>query len=287
MRPHLQSRARRQDIHQASGVAHDHRNHHHRAAPLPRSHPASPTRTAWTTPCSRTSGYAADVAISGATSSTYVLVSADEDNTIKVRVSFTDDEGNAETLTSAGTTATATAPTNTRGNRPADHHRNHHGRQRPDRQATSGISDANGLDNATFSYQWLRDDANISNATSSTYTVAGEDEAHTVKVQVSFTDDDGFSESVTSAGTAIPLVPLTGHFDANVPASHGGLNTTFTFQLYFSVNPSLGFTNVRDNVLDVTNGTVTYVRRTDPQGSARNSRWEITVQPSGDRAPSR
>ena len=53
-----------------------------------------------------------NVAISGATSSTYVLVSADEDNTIKVRVSFTDDEGNAETLTSAGTTATATAPTN-------------------------------------------------------------------------------------------------------------------------------------------------------------------------------
>ena len=225
-----------------------------------------------------------NVAISGATSSTYVLVSADEDNTIKVRVSFTDDEGNAETLTSAGTTATATAPTNSAAT------------GQPTltgttmvssvlTAATSGISDANGLDSASFSYQWLRDDANISDATSSTYTVAGEDEDHTIKVQVSFTDDDDFTESVTSAGTAIPLVPLTGHL-ANVPASHGGLNTTITFQLYFSVNPSLGFTNVRDNVLDVTNGTVTYVRRTDPQGSARNSRWEITVQPTGTSAVS-
>ena len=42
--------------------------------------------------------------------------------------------------------------------------------------------------------------------------------------------------------------------------------------------------NVRDNVLDVTNGTVAAVRRTDPQGSAPNSRWEITVAPTGDAA---
>ena len=226
----------------------------------------------------------ADAAISTATASTYTLVADDAGNAIKVRVSFTDDAGNSETLTSAGSASITSTPTNTAATgQPAISGSTTVGSVLT--ASTSGISDANGLNNATFAYQWLRDDANISNATSSTYTVAGEDEAHTVKVQVSFTDDDGFSESVTSAGTAIPLVPLTGHL-ANVPASHGGLNTTITFQLYFSVNPSLGFTNVRDNVLDVTNGTVTYVRRTDPQGSARNSRWEITVQPTGTSAVS-
>ena len=43
--------------------------------------------------------------ISGATASTYTLVAADQGTTIKVRVSFTDDASNAETLTSAATAA--------------------------------------------------------------------------------------------------------------------------------------------------------------------------------------
>ncbi len=47
--------------------------------------------------------------ISGATASTYTLVTADQGTTIKVRVSFTDDAGNPETLTSAATTAVAAA----------------------------------------------------------------------------------------------------------------------------------------------------------------------------------
>ena len=43
--------------------------------------------------------------ISGATASTYTLVTADLGTTIKVKVSFTDDASNAETLTSAATAA--------------------------------------------------------------------------------------------------------------------------------------------------------------------------------------
>ena len=56
---------------------------------------------------------------------------------------------------------------------------------------TSGISDADGLANATFSYQWLADDASISGATGNTYTLASSDEGKAVKVRVSFTDDAG------------------------------------------------------------------------------------------------
>ena len=51
--------------------------------------------------------------ISGATSSTYTLVVADQGKTIKVKVSFTDDASNAETLTSAATTAVTAAAANT------------------------------------------------------------------------------------------------------------------------------------------------------------------------------
>ena len=50
-----------------------------------------------------------DTEIQGATSATYTLVAADEGKTIKVRVTFTDDANNEETLTSAATGAVAAA----------------------------------------------------------------------------------------------------------------------------------------------------------------------------------
>ena len=48
--------------------------------------------------------------ISGATASTYTPVAADQGKTIKVKVSFTDDASNPETLTSAATAAVSAAP---------------------------------------------------------------------------------------------------------------------------------------------------------------------------------
>ncbi|MCY4449129.1 MAG: hypothetical protein OXE02_09850 [Chloroflexi bacterium] len=68
--------------------------------------------------------------------------------------------------------------------------------------STSGISDADGLDSAAFSYQWLADDADISGATGNSYTLAVADEGKAVKVRVSFTDDAGHAETLTSAATA-------------------------------------------------------------------------------------
>ena len=67
---------------------------------------------------------------------------------------------------------------------------------------TSGISDIDGLDNATYSYQWLTSrDAEISGATNDSYTLVSADEDKTIKVRVSFTDDAGYEESLTSAVT--------------------------------------------------------------------------------------
>ena len=66
---------------------------------------------------------------------------------------------------------------------------------------TSGISDGDGLTNATFSYQWLGEEAEISGATSSAYTLVDADSGKTITVQVSFADDAGNDESLTSTAT--------------------------------------------------------------------------------------
>ena len=251
-----------------------------------------------------------DADISGATGSTYTLAPADEGKTIKVRVSFTDDGGNDETLTSAATAAVEAAPDN--HDRPhglqatagadaitltwqdPDTHRSYGYyqilRHRPElgeadplvyvdyiststrtfvdsgvapgvlyvyavkavkdpfgylgpastpvevrlppaaspnspatgaptitgtvqvgeilTADTSGIVDADGLTDTTFSYQWLADDTDISGATGSTYTLVDADEGKAIKVRVSFTDDGGNDESLTSEATATVSVPV-------------------------------------------------------------------------------
>ena len=71
---------------------------------------------------------------------------------------------------------------------------------------TSGITDEDGLDNAAFSYQWMLNlglaSADIPGATEAAYTPVTSDEGITIKVRVSFTDDAGNEETVTSAATS-------------------------------------------------------------------------------------
>ena len=117
------------------------------------------------------------------------LAEDDENKTIKVKVSFTDDAGNEETLTSDATEAVAAKP-----NAPAEGQPTISGTPQVGETLTAetgAIEDDDGLDNATYSYQWLADDANIPDATGSTYTLADAEEGKTIKVQVSFTDDAG------------------------------------------------------------------------------------------------
>ena len=74
---------------------------------------------------------------------------------------------------------------------------------------TSDISDADGLSNVSYSYQWLSSrDTDIQGATNSTYTLVADDVGKAVKVRVSFTDDAGNEESLTSASTtAVAAAP--------------------------------------------------------------------------------
>ena len=75
---------------------------------------------------------------------------------------------------------------------------------------TSDITDADGLNNVSYRYQWIRVDgsneADIAGAAAATYTPVVADLGKTLKVRVSFTDDNGNSEELTSAATT-PVAP--------------------------------------------------------------------------------
>ena len=165
-----------------------------------------------------------DTDIAGATGLTYILAPADEGKSISVRVSFTDDAGNEETLTSAATDVVLAAPASTS---PATGVPTISGTARVGETLTantSGIADADGLSNVQYEYQWLADDADIAGATNATYTLVDADEGKAISVSVSFTDDAGNDETLTSAATAA----VAGAQPTEPPDKPTGLEATAT-----------------------------------------------------------
>ena len=127
-------------------------------------------------------------------------------------------------------------------------------------------------------YQWIARGADTPGATGSSYTVVTEDVGKALKVRVTFDDDAGNSESLTSAATesvAARPSPLTASISA-APGSHDG---QFTFDLRFSEGFSISYKTLRDHVFTVTGGEVTKARRLNPPS---NVGWEIHVTPDGD-----
>ena len=177
---------------------------------------------------------------------------------------------------------------------------------------TDGIEDEDGLTGSVFSYQWVRSGADIEGAASSTYTVTGDDEGKPIQVRVTFTDDAGNAESLTSYAklSAPPLIipdeetppkstatreareaqgaqesaetPLTAAIH-DAPESHDG-EKRFTFELRFSEDPKEDFSykTLRDHAFTVTRGTVAGARRLDGDSDTRNIRWEISVSPDSN-----
>ena len=235
-----------------------------------------------------------DADISGATGSSYTLVAADVGKAIKVTVSFTDDAGNEESVTSSATAAVALTAGSTNSLERSDQEvvqENSAATGAPTiggtahvgeilTASTTDIADANGLANASFTYQWLADDADIDGATTSSYTLADAEVGKAIKVTVSFTDDAGNEESVTSSATAAVTQPPMTATIHDEPLSHDGI-AAFTFELRFSETPASGFSyaTVRDHAFTVTGGSVENVRRLEP---GKNVKWEITVTPDSD-----
>ena len=103
---------------------------------------------------------------------------------------------------------------------------------------TSGIADADGLNNVSYAYQWLRvasggAETNIRGAMSSTYTAQAGDVDSRLRVRVSFTDDKGNAEMLTSNATAAVVVAqVTVRFGGSVySATEGGAAARVTVVL--------------------------------------------------------
>ena len=217
-----------------------------------------------------------DAEIAGATDPTYTLVDDDAGLTIKVQVSFFDDKNNPETLTSAATAAVEPRP-----NTPASGLPTIDGTAQVGETLTvdtSGIDDADGIGNATFSYEWIAGTTDITGATDPTYTLVADDVGKAIRVRVSFDDDRNFLETLTSEATATVVTPLTAEFQ-DVPDKHDGTGF-FTFDIAFSEPISISYKTLRDDSLEVTNGSATKAKRVDGQSDL----WKITVEPDSNAA---
>ena len=160
--------------------------------------------------------------MTGATGSSYVLTADDRDSAISVSVSFTDDAGNDETLTSYW------VPVFSLPNTPAAGAPTIGGTAQVGETltaSTSGVADQDGLSSVAYQHQWLADGVDIAGATGSTYTLVDADEGAAIRVRVSFTDDAGHEESLTSAATdavveAEPTEPPAAPTGLTAAASH-------------------------------------------------------------------
>ena len=215
-----------------------------------------------------------DTDIAGETSSTYTLVGVDQGQTIRVKVTFTDDAGNDESLTSAATETVLARPNRAAAGLPTIS-----GTPQVEQTLTadtSGISDEDGLSNVSYTYQWIAGGADIDGATGASYTLTADEEGDTIQVRVTFTDDADNAETLTSVATvavAAAPVPLTAEFQ-DLPDSHDG-SATFIFQVLFSEDVGISYVNMRDDAFSVSDGDVTGARRVN----GRNDLWEITVEP--------
>ena len=87
------------------------------------------------------------------------------------------------------------------------------------RGSIMNIRDEDGMEDAVFSYQWVRNkgstDSDIQDATGTDYTLTDADQGKAIKVRVSFTDDKGNPEAVTSSTTAaVAAKPSTSNLGA-------------------------------------------------------------------------
>lgn len=124
---------------------------------------------------------------------------------LRVVVSFNDDMGNPESLVSA-----VTAPVLNVNDAPTGLPQLNNASPSVGQvliASTAMIADADGLVGVTFAYQWQvgsgNSFSNIAGATAQSFTLTAAQAGQQVRVQVSYTDNRGTFESLTSAATAV------------------------------------------------------------------------------------
>ena len=182
--------------------------------------------------------YANGTEISGATASTLTLTQAQVSKTITVSASYTDGQGELETVSSVATAAVANVndlptgvPTIT-------------GTAMQGQVLTAssiGIADLDGL--GTISYKWYANGTEIVGVTGSTLALTQAQVGNAITVKAGYTDGFGALESVTSVATAIVL-------DVNdAPSAPSATITVLEDGSKTFAAADFGFTDVDGNTL--------------------------------------
>ncbi len=201
-----------------------------------------------------------DTPIVGETSSFYLTTLDDIGERITVTISFTDNDGNAERVTSLPTQPVV------RGNSPPTGILTIDGDLIQGQTLTvntADLGDPNGLpDSSTFTYEWAAGDANtgtfpiISGANSATYTLTQAEVGKSIVAEVSYRDNDGNDEnrrtetrglvanindspsgSVTIGGTPVAGQPLSADTTALVDIDGLPDPSMFTYRWLAGSNP--------------------------------------------------
>ena len=134
-------------------------------------------------------------AIDGATSSTYTLTVNEANERVYVSVVYTDSRGFQESHTSDLTDVVEALPINFPGTLTIA------GAATVNETLEAVIVDDNGVMGAV-TYQWMADGVAIDGATSSSYALTNANLGQAISVSASYTDDEGFAESLVSDATA-------------------------------------------------------------------------------------
>jgi hypothetical protein len=184
-------------------------------------------------------------------------------------VTFTDDADYEQTLTSAATVAVAPPPNTEPTGLPAVTGTPQVGETLT--VDTSAINDADGMEESVFLYQWLAKNSIVTlelvGEHHPTYTPSPAEEGFAIMVRVTFNDDRGHSETLTSAATVAVARPPN-YEPTGLPAITGTPQVGETLTADTSaIDDADGLTNVayqyqwlgNQSVLDANTGTYYYI----------------------------
>jgi hypothetical protein len=161
------------------------------------------------------------VDISGATSSTYLLVEADIGNPIRCVVTATNPLGAVSANSNATANVAGIAPVNTVA--PAIS-----GSATIGSTLTTSNGTWTGTPTPTFAYQWQRVTTNISGATSSTYVVQLADAGNTIRCVVTATNVAGSASANTANTASVPLPAVGSAVEGGFFAGQIGVSSVAT-----------------------------------------------------------
>ncbi|MEQ3695303.1 MAG: putative Ig domain-containing protein [Thalassolituus sp.] len=101
---------------------------------------------------------------------------------------------------------------------------------------TTDVTDGNGITSASFTYVWFVDGAPVPGETDSGYLVRESDLGKSIRVDVTFTDDDGLNNSASD--TVGPVISIEQNAWNNITDSVGAVSAAPTFDDYRNVGLS-------------------------------------------------